>query len=836
MMSRITATMVLMITYCSSIDAQQGFYKVFQEKDYHNLADMIVVNENHFAFITSDFFYRIDGASNIILKKAIKHGSSSSSESVICDGEGNFWIALIAFDSQIRPSKVLYKLSPNGQVLKIIDFGLSNSAENLKLVNSSNNTFFLTYKDRGQSGNAAVRALLLDKSGNTIWNKQITDTIYNRYTVKKGANNTVDVYYELKNDRKGQIATIDATGDISVKNIDLIDPVDSDYYTSDFVRANDGIVFCGLDNKAHPLLPDGLIYKTDNSGNVLWQKTLNIKLSDHFYNIEAVADGYIILSISGYQTVASDSEGDIVMIKIDKQGNQLWAKAFGGAKMDYARQLRIYGQLIAFAGQSSYPSSSVSVPFVCKTDLNGDIPSDLPFEPVPVAKMKPIETPSLTYASTMCQSAPGPNESIISGGNFIKTEDDFTYPFVTRSDNNAKQLWYKQLADHPATLKVLKQVRPNEYIAVTEMKDIFANLYDVYKFDETGKIAWTKQVGASAIRDVIATRDGGIILTGTLDISFINFETILIKLDASGNEQWNKKIGDLREWEAGRKIIETPEQDFLIVGSSQPEFNIVSSVYLLKIDRQGNKLWSKTFPEGISTDHGYDVIITSDQGYLLAGSSNKQPFTNKDLLLIRTDKNGNQLWRKAYDLHLMDEGFQLMNSSDGGFLVLGTTAEPQAGPLEKYVYVMKTDANGRNEGVRHYGKRGSQTMNPSMTVLSSGDTVITGTMQDGYGGERLFMTPLEEFTPGSQPESIAINLFPNPSVGSSSLVINTVETGDITIALYDQEGRLIKQISRKKTGLLFKEELSAPSLATGTYFVSVWFNGKRENIKWLIIK
>jgi hypothetical protein len=836
MIARIIFTLVFTITCNLFLNAQQGFYKVFPEKDYHSLRDMTVINDNHFAFITSDFFYRIDGTGNILLKKEIGHGSSSSVESVLCDQEGNFWIAFISYNSQGDPGKVLYKFSPNGQVLKTIDLGPSYSVETMKLLASSNNTFFLAYKDRSPSGNTAVRLSLLDKAGNTIWNKQVTDTIYNRYAIKKGINNTVDLYYELKDDRQGQIATIDATGNISLKKINLIDPVDSDYYTSDFVRTNDGIVFCGLENKSYPSLSDGLIYKADNNGNILWQNTLNIKLSDNFYNIEAVADGYIILSITGFETIASDTEGDIVMIKIDKQGNKVWTKAFGGPKMDYARQLYVAGQHIAFAGQSSYPASSVSVPFVCKTDLNGNISSDLPFEPAPAAKMKSIETPLLQYASTMCQSAPGPNESIISGGNFIKTEDDYTYPFITRSDKNAKQIWYKQLADHPATLKVLKQIRPNEYIAVTEMKDIFANLYDVYKLDETGKIAWTKQVSASAIRDVIATRDGGLILAGTLDISFINYETLLIKLDGSGNEQWNKKIGDLRVWESGKKIIETPEQDFLIVGSSQPEFDIVSSIYVLKINAQGNKLWSKTFTDGISADFGYDVVITSDQGYLLAGSSNKQPFTNKDLLLIRTDKNGNQLWRKTYDIHLMDEGFQVINSSGGGFLVLGTTAEPQAGVLEKYIYVMKTGVNGSNDGIRYYGKNGSQTMHPSLTVLSSGDTIITGTAQEIYGEERLFMTTLEEFIPGSQPERSSIELYPNPSIGSSSLVINTAETGDVIIGIYDQGGRLIKQISRKKTGTLFKEDLNVPSLATGTYFVSVWFNGKRENIKWLIVK
>lgn len=837
MMSRITVVLLLQMTCSFILNAQQGFYKVFQEKDYHSIGDMIAINDNHFAFVTSSSFYRIDGNGKILMQKELKQGISTFLESIIHDQEGNFWIAAMVFETINDSKKVLYKLSPAGQILKTVDFGISGSFDQMKLALTGNSSFFLAYKERGKTGNAAIQLTLLEKNGNIIWTKQASDTIYNLYSIKAGSNNKVDICYQLKDNRKGQVATIDATGNVSIRDINLTHPVNSDYYTNDFIRTTDGFVFCGLENKARPFLTDGLVYKTDDNGDVLWEKTFDIKQSDNFHKIEAVADGYIILSNSGYENLANNTEGDVVLIKIDKQGNRVWTRAFGGAKTDYGKQLRIYGQYIIFAGQSSYPSASSSIPFVCKTNLQGELPLFLPFEPAPVTSMKLIETPVQQYALTMIQSASGPNASIVSGGNFLKLEDDQTYPFVIRSDKDAKQVWYKQLSDYPAQLKVLKQVRPNEYIAITEINDIFVNSYDVYKLDETGKIIWKKQVGGNAIRDVIATRDGGILIAGALDISFVNFETLLIKLDGAGNEQWFKTIGDLRIWETGRKIVETPEQDFLIVGNAQTEFDLASKVYMLKIDRQGNKLWTKTFTDEAGTDIGYDMIITPDQGYLIAGTSNKYPLLNKDLLLIKTDKNGHQIWRKKHDLHLMDEGFQVMNSSGGGFLILGTTAEPQAGALEKYVYVMKADDEGHNKGTRYYGKSGVQTMTPSMTVLSTGDTVITGTTQDGYGEETLFMTALEDFVPGIPQENSSLKLYPNPSAGVSSLVLNSPQSGEIYIGIYDQNGRLIRQISRTKTtALVFKEDLDMSSLPTGTYFVSVWFNGKRDNIKWLIIR
>lgn len=836
MMSRIAGAL-LMITYCFVANAQQGFYKVFPESDYHNIRDMIAIDENHFAVISSSFFYHVDGSGKILSQKEFKQGLLSTYlESIIRDDEGNFWIAAMIFDNIHDSKKVLYKLSSNGQLLKTVDFGLSASFEYMQLVRAGITHFFLAYKERGQSGNGAVKLALLDKTGNAIWTKQASDTIFNSFSIKAGSNNTADIFYQLKDDRSGRITTVDGTGNLSTKEIQLTEPSNSHYYTNDFIRTSDGFVFCGFENKSWPLLPDGLIYKTDHNGNLIWKKTADIKQSDNFQKIEEVSDGFVILSTSGYVNLTNDGEGDVALMKTDKQGNRVWVRAFGGSKTDYARQLCTVGQQIIFAGQTAYSGGSVSVPFMCKADLQGELQRSRPFETVAATKMKPIETPVQQYASTMIQSAPATNGSVISGGNSLKPEHDQSYPFVVRNDKNAKLVWYKELSDYPAHFQILKQVRPNEYIAITQIKDLFANMYDVYKLDETGKIIWKTKIAGNAIRDVIATRDGGILIAGTLDISFINYETLLVKLDASGNQQWVKTIGDLRVWETGRKIIETPEQDFLIVGSVQGEFDIACSVYLLKIDRQGNKLWARSFTDGLATDIGYDLILTPDQGYLIAGTSNKQPFLNKDLLLIRVDKNGNQVWRKKHDLHLMDEGFQIMNSSGGGFLIAGTTAEALSGPLEKYIYVMKTDMEGRNEGTRYYGKTGLQTMNPTLTVLSTGDTILTGTTQDGYGKEAFFMTTLEAFTPGSQPQGSSINLYPNPSNGTSSLILDTEETGGITIGIYDQTGKLVLHINRRKTATLFREDLNISSLSTGTYFVNVWFNGKRHHIKWLVVK
>jgi|GEM_PF-1411234 len=834
--TRSAILLFLLLCACFSVHAQHEFYKVYPSQDYQNVSDLLAVDEHNYVFITTTGFYQIDDAGNVKTQKELKQGTYSQLESVIIDNEGNFWIASIVFDDVNTTRKVLYKLNSNGQLLNTISINDPESFENLRLTPSSNNNFFLSYKARGTNGNAAIRVALLNKNGNRLWEKQSTDTIYFNYLVKSGPGNSADIFYEHIEDRQSELVNIDATGKIIKQSIKITDASDEAHYTSDFHRVNDGLVFSGVQQKGQQLNTDGLIYKTDAAGNLVWTKKMNIKLGDNFFKIEPVSDGFIVLGSSSITNTASDADGDILLLKFDLSGNHIWTRAFGGAKRDYARHLRVLNQHILFAGQSSYPGQSVSIPVVCKTDREGRLNATIPLPLEAAGKMKPLETPATMHSASLVQSAAGPEGSIISGGNLFSPDDDENYPFIICNDKNGKQVWHRQLSDYPASLKLFKQIRTNEYVAVTETKDLFANHYDVFMLDDKGKTIWQAVIGANSIKDAIATRDGGVLFTGTLDISFVNYETLLIKLGASGKEQWIKTIGDARIWETGRRIIETPEQDFLIVGNAQPEYDLVSSLLVLKVDRDGNKRWSKTFSDGVTTDLGYDVIITADQGYLFAGTTNKQPFTNKDLLLIKTDKNGNLLWKKTHDLYLMDEGFQLMNGNGGEILLTGITGEPQAGALEKFIFTLKLDDSGNRTGSAYFGKQGLQTMNPCLTLSSSGDTILTGTTQQQYGKETLFMVKLNGTITREESQEEFVKLYPNPTAGSSALWISNTTEGDISISIFDHTGKKIKDIQRKKTGIIFREDIAVPNLPAGIYYINVWLNGKCTTIKWLVLR
>jgi outer membrane protein assembly factor BamB len=62
--------------------------------------------------------------------------------------------------------------------------------------------------------------------------------------------------------------------------------------------------------------------------------------------------------------------------------------------------------------------------------------------------------------------------------------------------------------------------------------------------------------------------------------------------------------------------------------------------FLLKTDADGNEIWSRTFG-GQDRDYGYSVDETSDGGFVITGSTVSFGAGNTDVYLVKTDGNGN---------------------------------------------------------------------------------------------------------------------------------------------------------------------------------------------------
>ena len=164
---------------------------------------------------------------------------------------------------------------------------------------------------------------------------------------------------------------------------------------------------------------------------------------------------------------------------------------------------------------------------------------------------------------------------------------------------------------------------------------------------------------------VIQTSDGGYALAGWTDSygnGYYNFW--LVKTDSLGNQQWAQTYGNSGDSEAS-SIVQTSDGGYAIGGFTNSTGNGIYSFWLIKTDAKGNEQWSQTY--GASGDNeAYSMIQTSDGGYALAGYTTTLGSGGRQMLLVKTDANGNMVWSQTYGGGGDSEAYSVIQTSDGG--------------------------------------------------------------------------------------------------------------------------------------------------------------------------
>ena len=99
----------------------------------------------------------------------------------------------------------------------------------------------------------------------------------------------------------------------------------------------------------------------------------------------------------------------------------------------------------------------------------------------------------------------------------------------------------------------------------------------------------------------------------------------IVKIDNSGNKQWDKTYGG-SDFDYFKSMINTTDGGYLIGGYTQSGISGDKSdpvrgfydYWIVKIDSDGNKVWDKTFGGG-NLDELTSMVTTTDNGYMLGG-------------------------------------------------------------------------------------------------------------------------------------------------------------------------------------------------------------------------
>jgi len=184
--------------------------------------------------------------------------------------------------------------------------------------------------------------------------------------------------------------------------------------------------------------------------------------------------------------------------------------------------------------------------------------------------------------------------------------------------------------------------------------------------------------------------------------------------------QWIKTIGGInQEW--GYSIVQTSDGGFAIAGYTSSFGAGNDDIYVIKLDANGNLQWTKTIG-GTNLEWGYSIVQTSDGGFAIVGYTESFGAGLQDVYVVKLDANGNLQWTKTIGGANVDFGNSIVQTSDGGFVIAGHTNSFSGGGGIYDVYIIKLDTNGNLMPC------------PGGCQVSSGGTVSSGGIV-GSGGQ-----------------------------------------------------------------------------------------------------
>ena len=359
-----------------------------------------------------------------------------------------------------------------------------------------------------------------------------------------------------------------------------------------------------------------------------WSQTYGENMSDCANSVVQTLDGGYALA--GYQAIEG-ALNDILLAKVDHEGNLEWRRLYGGSGMDSGFSVvQASDGGYALAGYTgSYGAGSTDA-WLAKIDATG----------------------SLVWNRTY-------------GG----VNDDYCSAMTQTSDGGYA------LAGHSWSFG------GGSYAAW------------LIKTDSTGVMQWNRTYGGAKsdyARAVIQTSEGGYVIAGETNSFGVGTpsksNSYLIKTDSAGNMQWNKTYGGTAT-DYAYSVIEASTGGYMLVGSTY-SFGVGAPTYpnafLVKTDATGDLMWNKTFG-GAATEYAYSIIETSDGGYAFAGGSSSYGAGQRDMWLVKTDCNGNIQWSKLSGGSNDEQALSLIEANEGGFALAGWTNSFGAGASDAWL-------------------------------------------------------------------------------------------------------------------------------------------------------
>jgi hypothetical protein len=345
----------------------------------------------------------------------------------------------------------------------------------------------------------------------------------------------------------------------------------NEYGQSVIQAADSGYYVAGGRVYTNPIIGEGLLMRIDKHGNEVWAKSYvtNSSIDIQLDDIIHTSDGNLIMV--GVANYTLPRNYDVCLTKVDTAGNQLWFQTYGGDYRQRGMQVKeTFDHGFIIGGWNEMFGTAISNFYLVRTDSNGD-----------TLWTKNYPNGDQQYGYTVDQM---PDSGFVIAGSIdVATWGASTY--VIRTDKYGDTLWTKILSS----------------------------------------------IDYSTAYDVKANADGHVIISGYSNSLTMCSKPLLAELDENGDLLWHEEYADGPcGW--SYSVAKTNDGGYAVFGMDNS-----SDFYLVKTDATGAEDWHQKYDE-MPGEFGYSVKQTSDDGFIMAGIGNDNG--NINIVLIKIGPDG----------------------------------------------------------------------------------------------------------------------------------------------------------------------------------------------------
>jgi len=233
------------------------------------------------------------------------------------------------------------------------------------------------------------------------------------------------------------------------------------------------------------------------------------------------------------------------------------------------------------------------------------------------------------------------------------------------------------------------------------------------KYNELGIQQWNVTWGGSNVenqRGIALDSLNNIYITGeTFTYGNGGSDIFLVKYNELGIQQWNTTWGYI-DWERGNGVVIDSSDDIYVVGRTDIDLRpgaLDNSGVLIKYDHLGREIWNVTWDDekyGLVDSTFWCVTLDSEENIICVGNTYVSPNVN-DLLVVKFNKTGHDLWYARYDYWLNDVGYGVISDSSNNIYVTGHTGHtPYGGDTD--AYIVKFNSSGHHQWTAIWGGDG----------------------------------------------------------------------------------------------------------------------------------